>query len=429
MSSSFLPEGTVTAALVSVGGTPDPVLHVLRAHQPPHVWFFCSEGTRDIAENIQNQLDWRLQARFLVVSRFEELGPCYAELRKKLPEIMSETRVSASEVMVDYTGGTKTMSAALVLAGVEFFHRFSYVGGEQREKGGLGITIKDRERVRYQGNPWSELAIREVERAREAWSSCRFDAAASELRDVASLAKSRAKLCVRLDTSADVAEAMSARHRLDFKSAQRAFGAAAKRLPALFDDRDDHGLIAWVKESCALCSQCYGNGLNPDVLLRELLDNTLRTANQGRYEDAAARLYRAMEMRGQLWLEAATEGLIKNGRCPRAKIGALPAKLRELPAFEPNAQGDVKLGQEQVFKALALLANSHAEAIMRDIESKSSQWRIATEKRNTSILAHGVSSIGEEGFEQMKDVATEFLEFNLERESKPIPPLDIHWCY
>src|SRR5437016_928967 len=106
----------ITAVLVSVGGSPAPVLHVLRQHRPAHVWYFCSSGSRQVADAIQAQLDWHPQARFIEVKRFEELGPCYRELRRKIPEIVAETKIKPVEVLVDYTGGTKTMSAALVLA-------------------------------------------------------------------------------------------------------------------------------------------------------------------------------------------------------------------------------------------------------------------------------------------------------------------------
>lgn len=174
-----------SAALVSIGGTPAPILHVLRRHRPGHVWFFCSAGSRANAGDILGLLDWHPQARFIEVARFEELGPCYRELRRRIPEILAETRVDPAEVLVDYTGGTKTMSAALVLAATEVFDRFSYVGGEQREKGGLGVTVDGKERVHYQGNPWSEPAVREVERAVDLWAACQYEAAARVLVDVA----------------------------------------------------------------------------------------------------------------------------------------------------------------------------------------------------------------------------------------------------
>jgi hypothetical protein len=57
----------------------------------------------------------------------------------------------------------------------------------------------------------------------------------------------------------------------------------------------------------------------------------------------------------------------------------------------------------------------------------SSRWRAATEKRNSSLLAHGVLPIGREGFEQMKQIAAGFLGFDLDREAHPIPPLDVRW--
>ena len=86
-----MPDPTITAALVSIGGSPAPVLHVLRQHCPAHVWYFCSAGSRVNAEAIQAVLDWHPQARFIEVARFEELGPCYRELRRKIPEILAET--------------------------------------------------------------------------------------------------------------------------------------------------------------------------------------------------------------------------------------------------------------------------------------------------------------------------------------------------
>jgi hypothetical protein len=74
---------TISAALVSVGGSPAPILHVLRQHRPRHVWYFCSDGSRANADDIQRLLDWHPAPRFIEVTPFEELGPCYRELRRK----------------------------------------------------------------------------------------------------------------------------------------------------------------------------------------------------------------------------------------------------------------------------------------------------------------------------------------------------------
>jgi CRISPR-associated protein (TIGR02710 family) len=411
----------ITAALLSVGGSPAPVLHVLRQHRPANVWYFCSPTSRGIADDIQAQLEWRPQARFIEAQRFEELGPCYRTLRRKLPEILTETHVPPAEVLVDYTGGTKTMSAALVLAATELFQQFSYVGAEQRAKAGLGITLDGKERVLYQANPWSDLAVREVERARDLWSSCQFESAARILRAIAPRLPHR----LRFGAIADLADAMGARHRLDFPAAARHLNPLQRKLPSLLDGRPDFGLLGFARTARDLCTACE-QAVPGDTLLRELLDNTLRTAAQERFEDAAARLYRAMEMQGQLWLTATTQGAFRNGRLRPAST--LPAPLAELAFCQPDAAGEVKLSLEQVFRALGQLGHPQAATVVTDIaRGNQSRWRAATEKRNSSILAHGVSPIGADGFQQMKTIAVEFLGFDLTAEANPIPPLDPRW--
>lgn len=422
----FPPSG---AALVSVGGSLAPVLHVLREHRPPHVWYFCSTDSRANADAIQAALDWNPQARFIDVERFEELGPCYRELRRKIPEILSETKVNPREVLVDYTGGTKTMSAALILATTEWFDRFSYVGGEQRERGGLGITVDGKERVRYQTNPWSDLAIREIERARDLWAGCQFEAAQRVLSAVAA----RVPHPLRFKSVANLASAMAARHRLDFKEATRLLGMVQKSLPSLFDGHDDHGIIGFTSDCLRLSEACSKDKAS-NTFLRELLDNTLRTAAQYRFEDAAARLYRAMEMQGQLWLTESTSGLFVNGRCKAADVGRIPLQLQRLHFCKADREGeDLNLSLEQAFRAAHQMGDERADKVINDLKTLddsprgSSRWRQATEKRNTSILAHGVTPVGEEGFRQMKELAAEFLGFELGREENIIKPLDPRW--
>jgi CRISPR-associated protein (TIGR02710 family) len=315
------------------------------------------------------------------------------------------------------------MSAALVIAATELFDQFSYVGGKQREKGGLGVALDGKERVHYQGNPWSDLAIREVERARDLWAGCQFEAAASVLRGVASRVPNR----LRFETIASLSEAVAARHRLDFREALKSLGNVQRSAVPLFDGRNDHRLLNLVSKSIAVCTACSKDTAS-DIFLRELLDNTLRTAAQGRYEDAAARLYRAMEMQGQLWLSAATAGAFVNGRCKAADAASLTEAVRSLPFCQPDEHGEIKFSLEQLFFALGALGHKQGNAITADCAlGTQSLWRRATRERNSSILAHGVQPIGASGFTQMKQLTSEFLDFDLNRETNPIPSLDPRW--
>jgi hypothetical protein len=418
----------IAAALVSVGGTSAPVLHVLRQHRPAHVWYFCSPSSRVNADSIQTQLDWHPMPRFIEVARFEEIGPCYQALRRKLPDILAEARVAPESVLVDYTGGTKTMSAALVLAATELFKQFSYVGGIQREKSGLGITVEGQEKVHYQANPWAELALREIEWAGILWAANQFDEVARLLRKVAP----QVPQPLRFEAMATLADGLAARQRLDFPSARGLLKTAQGRLRPMFEAQSDGGPLPWLALVLARCERCAQPRAGPEIL-SELLDNTLRTAAQARHEDAAARLYRAMELQGQLWLAEVSDGCFKNGRCRAEQVAKLPETLRSLSICQPGPDGEIKLSLELCFRALNAVGDPRVKAIVTDLDRQdaagktASRWRAATEKRNASILAHGLEPVGASGFDQMKRLAGEFLGFDLQRENLPTPPLEPSW--
>lgn len=409
------------AVLVSTGGAPGPVIAILQATRPAQVWYFCSPDSRKTADEIHRALDWHPDRDFIEVERYEELGPCYISLRKAIPDLLARWKVAPDEVMVDYTGGTKTMSAALVLAATECFSRFSYVGGHQRERGGVGVVVEGKEKIHYQTNPWNELAVREAGRVADFWNHGLFEAAASLLRDCAKRVP-RPRLFAAL---ADLAAGLAARNRLDFARAEQLCGKAANALDLLLDGSLGHPLPVLARGAQGLCTACKEGG--GPVLLRELLDNALRTATQGRYEDAAARLYRAMEMQGQLWLAEATGGAFLNGKLREGR--PLPGALADWDACRPDRRGDVRLSLELCFQALARLDHAQARIVAEDLArgNPGSRWRQATEKRNTSVLAHGTTPIGAEGFEKMKAIASEFLGFDLDVQANPVPPFEAGW--
>ncbi|MCX7819872.1 MAG: TIGR02710 family CRISPR-associated CARF protein [Kiritimatiellae bacterium] len=416
----------MSLVVVTVGGSPDPILHVLRAYRPEHVLFVCSEESRSEADKILSILrseGIRPHPSYLTLDRPEDLGPCYAAIRRHLDERVRLLNVSPDKVLVDYTGGTKTMSAALVLAAVERFHHFNYVGGSRRNRDGLGVVISGKERDVRQPNPWEQLAVRDVERARDLWDHLAFEEAARVLREAAARLRGPRR---RFEALADLASAMGARHRLDFRAAKNHLDRLQRDLPNLCDGEESRPeidvLLRFVKSA-----HCYIEKLRQasgEELLREILDNAIRTARERRWEDAAARLYRAMEMRAHLWLEQSSGGVIRRGQVEEKH---LPEQLRGRPYVRVEG-GKARFSLESAIRAAADLGCKAAQRLAEDIaKGADSCLRRATEKRNSSILAHGVTAIGEEGFEQMKKLAKELFEFDLDVEAHPIPPFDVRW--
>jgi hypothetical protein len=269
--------------------------------------------------------------------------------------------------------------------------------------------------------------VREIERARDLWEATHFDAAADTLEAAAGKVPQK----ILFLTVGNLARGLAARHRLHFKDAQTFFGEAARVLPSLLDGRGlDHQLTTFARQSAQLCGALKGESPDRLLLLNELLDNTLRTAAQNRFEDAAARLYRCMEMRLQIWLEEKTNGLFTNGVCPSQKIPpSWPTGLEPLGSLARHPEwGGIQLPLREIIKTLHSLHDERVAAMMEDYAlCKSSRIQNVARLRNQGILAHGTSAVGAEGFEEFKTVASEFFGFDLSRERNPIPSLDPRW--
>ena len=131
---------TATAAntwqgiVVSLSGTPDPIIRARLARRPAYARFVASESSaRDAEDKIVPQLGgyWP-QYQQALVSDPQVLGRCYQEIRVRSARWLDDTGLDAARVYVDITDGAKVMSAALALAAVEYFSDFSYIGGGAR---------------------------------------------------------------------------------------------------------------------------------------------------------------------------------------------------------------------------------------------------------------------------------------------------------
>ena len=105
------------------------------------------------------------QYEYLEVSDHENIGSCYRQIREGMDGWLTRRLLDPDTVFVDITGGTKAMTAALTLAGVERFRRFTYVGGEMRDRDDTGVVMTGSERVVRTENPWDTYAVRDLERA------------------------------------------------------------------------------------------------------------------------------------------------------------------------------------------------------------------------------------------------------------------------
>lgn len=163
--------------IITVGGTPQPIIKTILEHQPSFVCFLTSQDSVDKVTEVKEGLgQLEKRDRKVIVDDVNDLVNCYTKALECVRWIEREN-VPPERVIVDYTGGTKSMSVAVALACVSRGYHFSYVGGTQRTKGGLGTVIDGTQEVWTEVSPWTLFAVEERRRMADFFNTYRFSAA------------------------------------------------------------------------------------------------------------------------------------------------------------------------------------------------------------------------------------------------------------
>ena len=131
--------------LLSVGGTLAPLRVALETLRPATVVLFCSRESRSRA---QTELTLDMPHAFVTLANSgdtQDLDACLSRLLEGVPRAMRDMGLDrAWPDQVDFTGGTKVMSAALVWCALRYACRLHYVGARDsraRDKEGVGRVL------------------------------------------------------------------------------------------------------------------------------------------------------------------------------------------------------------------------------------------------------------------------------------------------
>lgn len=409
------------ALIVSVGGSIEPIIASLREYAPAYVCFFVSQQSVDMVPEIKQNLDISFEDYKVIADNPEDLMCCYGKAAKCW-DFLESKGVSPKDVIVDYTGGTKVMSAALVLLAVSKGLELSYVGGTQRNKGGLGTVIKGHERVFGHENPWEIMAIDERKRAATLFNKHQFEAAHENLKSAIGKVRMRA-----LRHYLEALKVLCEGYLLWDKFAHKKAVAVLRRG---LDKLSEYAAIAGDSQAATLAGVVEKNleflkalGAASDDFtkpcrehLLDLLANAQRRGKEGKYDDAVARLYRSLELLAQLRLER-TYG-IKSGNVDHTKVPqGISEKLRQ--RYSDPADGKIKIGLKAAFDLLFELGDDLGGRYRecKDIEGVLSA-------RNNSILAHGLQPVGQDTFDRMWGLVLQFSQVK-ESELPTFPELSL----
>lgn len=386
------------AMIVSVGtGTrPDvnivnPLVKTVKDTDPKLVSFFVSKESEVFAEEVARQSGLQPgDSLFALVHNENDIQECFHTALQALHELRDKG-YKPEDIIVDFTSGTKAMTAGLVLAAVNLkCAKLKYIYGP-RENG----VVKDGTEKFLSVSPAAALAVSELELARQLIMQLRFEAARgilSQINDALLVPEDKA-LKENLQLLAD---AYARWDHFDHRTFCGQYGKVRWGHPELeafkVENSLPHGrLIPLAKK--------LENGEITLDCLADLYNNALRRGFEGRYDDGVARLYRLTEMLAQYRL-CSSHGGIRTGDIdlnsePLARLDSQTKE--ELERYRDASDGKIKIGLKQSYWLLEKLGDPLGKAYFSDDKLGG-----LLNERNASILAHGTKPVSKEVFESLQ---------------------------
>lgn len=377
------------AMIISVGGSAEPIIYSLNHHKPELVYFIASKESSKYIEDILSLLAFQpIEWTTFEVSNVDSIDCCYEEAKKALEEIR---RKFDGNIVVDYTGGTKSMSVALAFLASREGLGLYLVSGVRRDT----ERVVDGTEFSSKNNPWSILwdaKMKEIKAyfdlglyfiAKATMENFNEELSIPEKRDVSS------KICVLCQAFNEWDNFNHSRAWEPLKQYQVEYQNQIIFLERILGKRRD------------------ASGYEKVI---DLFYNAERREETGRYDDAVCRLYRAIEMLAQLRLkenyklnssdiDLNSPPLLQNERARKFCEGQRSAEDKK-----------IKLSLVNQYELLYLLDDDFGKAYKERV----AELRNFLKFRNFSILAHGEKPVKKIVYQKKaKTFAEDFISYCL----------------
>lgn len=413
--------------LLSVGGSDAPVVIAAQRHQPDLVIFFCTESSgsatgsrktvdgeglvcvdnscsacghkrRKDRKSIAKQLGLKENQYKIEIVPPDNIFEIYQAADAVIAKYISE----GHQVIADYTGGTKSMSVGLAAAAMDHNECIlSLVKGprldllrvrdgmEQVSKLSSNLIYLRRQKKLSQNllNSWNYHAAAEV--IAETRKECGNIMGKEQEEEF-----ERALLLCRGFAAWDkfnYEKAASLVKIYEKNAAITPYSITVKKIKKTLDWYEN-----WQPDS---------SKNPPDFsLVYDLLLNAERRATQGDFDDAIARIYRAVEMYAQFCLRTGEPRLTSDD----LDVTKLPANCRAEFTSKHKSGGKLQIGLKDTYEVLSYLKHPVGQVWTK--------WRSEIlnilQERNFSFLAHGMRPLQEENYQKVKNVIWEFVNEN-----------------
>jgi hypothetical protein len=399
-----------TILLFTVGGSHQPIVRSIHQNMPDFVHFLCSADsgntkgsyTQVVGEGKVLKSHPKLEQPDLPniavltglnegmfevhrIERFDNLNDCYLAALRLIERVHAEH--PATRIIADYTGGTKSMTAGLAAAALDDGRcEIQLVTGLRQD---LRQVTDQTEFVRPV-HVWDMQVMRRMKAARDLMARFDYAGAVSVLEAAAARFASDATMAV-LQRWLSLCRAFDTWDRFDHASARRLIQPYRKD---------------FVPYAIFLDAVVEGKGAHGFEWVEDLLLNAERRAAQGRFDDAAGRLYRAVELTAQVWLRQ-RHG-IDTGK---VDVSRIPDTIKAKVEKESNGDSNIKIGLLMAWDVIAAFGDDPLGACFQP--ERATLWDFLS-VRNQSLFAHGATPIGERDFRQHAPLVQAFLQKAME---------------
>lgn len=380
---------STTTLICTVGGSHQPILTAIKKTQPDFVCFICTDRDPEsgkpgsitqitgkgniISErprasptlpNIPIQAGMSESDVEVLIVPADDLDIAFSRIRERLIDLSN--RFPDGRLIADYTGGTKTMTAALVTAVLETNGvDLQLVTGARADL----VKVADHTQYAIAASVDRIRLEREMAPFLNSWRRYAYDEAAEGLAGLDMPRDSR--LRAHLNLTRNLSRAFAAWDRFDHEEALESLEPFRARIGAIYPMHLT--ALSMLIET--------GSKRREPLQLFDLWFNAQRRAAQGRYDDAVARVYRLLEWSAQ-WQLKSRQGIdtadVRDDQIPE---GVELTRNRE-GRYQAGLYQAWVLVERKLEGPAAAFARSHGKELLEHLQA-----------RNASILAHGFNPV------------------------------------
>lgn len=399
-----MPAETPTKALlVALTDDAPAAVYTINRLKPDNLCFVVPEAARALVEQAVQPKVEKMPRRWdwIVTPDPGAFLPSYQVLARAVPDLMRTWDVQPGELVVDMTGSTPAVAAALALATLGFTSRIvSLAGaGSAPDAQGEKVSVDGMDRLWLQGNPWDEAAAVSRREACEQFNRGAFAAATVQFKGIEARVSGGQKPIYR--ALADLADGYGLWERFQYRQAWDRLKTAHKALEMATVWGGPPGLsnlLPLIKANAGFLEKLV---LDPqevkEAVALDLLAHARRRAAEHGPETAMIALGRALEAFAQ-------HRLFKQYRIKTWDVQPeqLPDALRETcrTCFLSDLDGKYKIPVHEQFRALAGLGDQMGQAFL-------AQWpklKPLLDATSQAVLGHGFEPVKPERVAQLEEI-------------------------